>query len=75
VDIVLVKKNILVGRSRNLLSTRHSRWRSGRHINEKNHSPYSTTDFEGGEAINTKKGMAEFIKKCKMIASVNIVCF
>jgi hypothetical protein len=36
---------------------------------------YSTTDFEGGEAINTKKKVAEFIKKCKMIASVNIVSF
>jgi hypothetical protein len=36
---------------------------------------YSTTDFEGGEAINTKKKVAEFVKKCKMIASVNIVCF
>jgi hypothetical protein len=36
---------------------------------------YSTNDFEGGEAINTKKGVAEFIKKCKMIASVKIVSF
>ena len=34
-----------------------------------------TTDFQGREVINTKKGMAEFIKKCKMIASVKIVRF